>query len=85
MIKKTIKVTVRGGLTGETAEQLEWTVRQYLAIVQLERRDGLRMHVRTPGSAQILRIQEGDQVTIKAEGDNEKSVVDALVRLLANE
>ena len=85
MIKKTIKITVRGGLTGSTAEQVEWTIRQYLAMVQLERRDGLRKYVRTPGSALLLRLQEGDQVTITAEGDNEKGVVDALVRLLAEE
>lgn len=84
MIRKTLQLNNKAGLRGAPALKIVETVNKFDAHVEFERQDGLRINGRSIGMIQMLRLEQGDEVDVTADGFDEKMVIDALTKLFEN-
>ncbi|MBM7854809.1 phosphocarrier protein [Desulfohalotomaculum tongense] len=81
MIVREVEVTNKAGLHMRPAAQIVQTAGKYDSQITLEK-DCRKANAKSIMDVVAMGIKKGTVITIRAEGDDEKEAVDALVNLI---
>lgn len=83
MISKSIIVKNRIGLHARPAALFVQTTGKFLCDIFVEK-DNKRINAKSIMGIMALGVSHGDEITLTAEGEDEKEAIDALVDLIEN-
>lgn len=84
MVEKTAKVGPKEGLHARPAARFVQAAKRFSADITVSKGDRTA-NAKSPMKLPTLGARKGDEVTIRAEGDDAEEAVDALIELISQE
>lgn len=81
MVSRETKITNKLGLHARPASLFVKTAAQFESDIKIEK-DGVEVNGKSIMGVMMLAAEQGSTVTIKAEGNDEKEAIEALIQLI---
>ncbi len=81
MVSREVKITNKLGLHARPASLFVKTAAQFESDIKIEK-DGIEVNGKSIMGVMMLAAEQGSTITIKAEGNDEKEAIEALIQLI---
>lgn len=81
MLSREVKITNKLGLHARPASLFVKTAGQFESDIKIEK-DGIEVNGKSIMGVMMLAAEQGSTITIKAEGNDEKEAIEALIQLI---